>query len=105
MAKRLAGEEEEQEKPKRDRYPDLAQAEQLVLLAVARENGITVEEVTNRVNEAMPTVGNKPYASPGLVMLLLITLRGKKMVIDRKASGKWIAGLIGREYLTERGLR
>jgi hypothetical protein len=106
LAKRLANEEEaEQRDPDRFGAP-LTQSQRLVLLYVAKSvEGVTPEELATQLEQAIPTLGSTIW-TPQSVLFLLITLREKQMVIDQPApSGqiprKWIARRKGMEYLAE----
>ena len=98
LAKRMAGEEEEgaeEEEP-----PELTQMEQLVLLAVAEGNRVP-KKIVKYIEKAIPSVGS-PITNEGMVTLLLVTLRGKKMVTDEPTSGGpsvWNVSRAGRKYV------
>jgi hypothetical protein len=105
VAKRWAGEEEaEQRDPDRFGAP-LTQSQRLVVLYVAKSNGVTAEELAEQLEKEIPTLGSRIW-TPQSVLFLLITLREKQMVIDQPAPSsqiprKWIARRKGIEYLAE----
>jgi len=80
VAKRLAGEEEEGEEEQEDEFPELTQMEYLVLLAVAHGSQ-RPEEIEEYIANALPTVG-PPLTSPGMMVLILVKLREKKLISD-----------------------
>jgi hypothetical protein len=100
LANRLAGEEEAEQDD--EEHPELTQMEQLVLLAVADGNRVPAK-IVKFIEKAIPTVG-RPITSEGTVLLLLVTLRGKKVVTDEPMSGApfgWKTTRIGRNYLAD----
>jgi len=106
LAKRLANEEEaEQRDPDRFGAP-LTDSQRLVLLYVSKSvEGVTPDELATQLEQAIPTLGS-PLWTPQSVLFLLITLREKQMVIDQPAPSaqiarKWIARRKGIEYLAE----
>ena len=101
LAKRLAGKDTEEQKPKRKPHPDLSHAEQIILLIVAKTKGLTADEIFERYTKAIPIKG-RPIATLGMIQLLLIKLRGKNMASD--ADGMWVILSEGREYLVERNI-
>lgn len=101
LAKRLAGDEEAGEQEAQE-APELTRSEQLVLLAVAAGNRAP-SKILNYVAEAVPTVG-PPTMTEGTVLLLLVTLRGKKMVNEERISGtpsRWELSRSGRAYVAD----
>jgi hypothetical protein len=48
--------------------PDLPKMEATVLLAVARQDGVTAAEIVEEINKSIPTIG-KPLMNLGLVFL------------------------------------
>jgi len=101
LAKRLAGKDTEEQKPKRKPHPDLSHAEQIILSIVAKAKGLTADEIFERYTKAIPIKG-RPIATLGMIQLLLIKLRGKNMASD--ADGMWVILSEGREYLVERNI-
>jgi DNA-binding MarR family transcriptional regulator len=104
LAKRLAGGEEEAAEEQTTKYVQLAQAEQLVLVMMAKAGAadIAVDEITHRLNAAMPTIG-KAYANRAMVALLLIQLRDKGLAVQGNGP-RWTLTPEGMVYLAEREL-
>jgi len=98
LAKRLAG--EEHEGTQEEDTPELTQMEQLVLLAVSEGNRVP-KKIVKYIEKAIPSVGS-PITNEGMVTLLLVTLRNKKMAIDEPTSGGpsiWNLSRAGRKYV------
>jgi len=102
VAKRLAGEEEEEGKttPKRSKHAELTHSEEVALLMMARSNdeGVTADEVAKALQGTAP-----------MAVLILILLREKNMATDSDepdygAGRKWVILRNGLEHLAERGL-
>ena len=107
VARRLAGEEEPAQQKARE-HPKLSQMERIVLLAVAKQEGMTAPEIVEQVNKSVPTIG-KPIANLPLVLLLLIKLREKNLATDGDepdwgTGRRWVALPDGIELLAERNL-
>lgn len=98
LAKRMAGEKDEG--TQEEDTPELTQMEQLVLLAVAEGNRVP-KTIVKYIEKAIPSVGS-PITNEGMVTLLLVTLRNKKMVIDEPTSGGpsiWNLSRAERKYV------
>jgi hypothetical protein len=107
LARRLAGEEEPTQQDARE-HPELSQMETIVLLKVARREGMTAPEIVEQVNKSVPTIG-KPMTSLPVVLLLLIKLREKNLATDGDepdwgTGRRWVALPDGIELLDDRGL-
>jgi hypothetical protein len=109
LAKRLAGDEKAEQKPKQYKRAALSIPEQLVLLKlVGRDEGVTADEIVDKVNASLPTTG-LPTTNLPLAQLLLIKLREKKMATDGDEPDygtprTWVILKEGLEYLAERNL-
>jgi hypothetical protein len=102
VAKRLAGEEEEEEVDEQEEgQPEITQMEYLVLLAVAQGCRLPAE-IEEYIQIAVPTVG-PPITTPNMMLLLLIELRGKKMVSDAGKPSGWKLLRAGTRFLASRG--
>jgi hypothetical protein len=103
----LAGDEKAEQKQYKPAA--LSISEQLVLLKlVGRDEGVTADEITDKVNASLPTTGLPTMSLPS-AQLLLIKLREKKMATDGDAPPygtprTWVILKPGLEYLAGRNL-
>jgi hypothetical protein len=109
LAKRLADETEAKEKRKRSKPVQLTQKEGLVLQAVSKNDGATVEEIVDYITQAPPIVSGPPITNPPTVLLLLIKLREKELVLEPEMPPDgthriWTASKKGLEYLVKKRL-
>lgn len=105
VAKRLAGEEGEEEQG--EEPPELTQMETFVLMALAHGNG-SPEYIEQYIAMELPTLG-PPITSPDMILLLLLRLREKKLVsdADKPSDGgpsEWKLLRAGTRLLTSRRL-